>query len=356
MKIFVIILALVATLGAVAIIVPAPTRALLPFTVAAPELSPWLVIFNVYGLLVAAWALRPAIPIFAIALVAALWPVSQIGVVQRSIQRQLGVAPGSIFLASLKGVKIVKLQPQILPLNIRLYSTAAPGPKPILIDLYGGAWQRGEPTDDSNFANYMAARGYAVFAIDYRHAPTAQFPAQIDDVNAAITFIHGNAKQYGVDPTRIALCGRSAGGQLALLAAYTQTAVPIKAVIGFYPPVDLALGYVDLPSPDPLDARSILETYLGGPPTQVPEKYRVASPITYADRKQPPTLLLQGARDHIVKPGFARALFRKLKAAGNQAYLVEIPWAEHAFDAVYFGPGNLLALSAVEPFLREQMR
>jgi acetyl esterase/lipase len=132
--------------------------------------------------------------------------------------------------------------------------------------------------------------------------------------------------------------------------------VPIRAVISFYGPSDLNLGYTDLPSPDPMDVRSVLTTYLGGPPGAVPERYHAASAVLYAGGKLPPTLLIQGARDHIVKPVFARELHEKLRAAGNQSVLLEIPWAEHAFDAVFSGPGNQLALFYSERFLDATLR
>jgi acetyl esterase/lipase len=247
------------------------------------------------------------------------------------------------------------IEPETLPLNIRYYRPQGDGPHPALIDIYGGAWQRGAPQDSRRFDSYLASKGYAVFAIDYRHAPAFRFPAQIEDVRAAISFVHNNAAQYGTDADRLILCGRSAGGQLALLAAYEPGAVPVRAVISIYGPTDLAAGYNDVPSPDPIDVRQVLVTYLGGSPAQAPSAYRTASPVTYAQRPLPPTLLIHGARDHIVKPRFPRELQRKLWASGNRAVLLEIPWAEHAFDAVPPGIGSRLALHYIEQFLTQSL-
>jgi len=198
---------------------------------------------------------------------------------------------------------------------------------------------------------YMASRGYAVFAIDYRHAPQFVYPAQLEDVRAALSFIHSHAAGYDADPGRIALYGRSAGGQLALRTAYDSGPIPIRAVISLYGPSNLLRGYRELPSPDPIDVRLTLSTYIGGTPAQALEKFRDASPFNLAQNLVPPTLLVQGGRDHIVKPEFARALFEKLTAAGNQAYLLEIPWAEHSFDEVFSGLGNQVALRYIEGFL-----
>jgi len=361
-----LILGLVISLATSACMVfSAPAFRLFPLTVGMRELSPWVAIFNLLALAMALKFHRGMVPMFAACVLISIWPLVQIPSVVRSMKGQITyqmeplrrtrIAP-YVFWDSFRGTPSGDIEPQRLAMNILLYSPKTPGPWPALIDIYGGAWQRGTPADDGRFNSYMAAQGYAVFAIDYRHAPDAQFPAQIEDVRAAISFIHENADRYNVIPDRFALCGRSAGGQLALLAAYENGPVPIRAVISFYGPTDLNLGYSDLPRPDPMDVRSILKIYLGGAPAAVPERYHAASPVSYTGGKVPPTLLIQGGRDHIVKPVFARELHEKLRAAGSRSVLLEIPWAEHAFDAIFAGPGNQLALFYIERFLDETLR
>jgi acetyl esterase/lipase len=328
-------------------------------TVAIPELSPWLIVFDLLGIALAVLYNRPAIPFFAVSLLVCLWPLAQVRGVERATDRQFHKrAPGSraapfSVLDSFRVIRSSDLRPEILPLNIHFYHSQAALPSAILIDIYGGAWQRGSPGDNRRFDSYMASRGYAVFAIDYRHAPGAQFPAQLEDVRDAVSFIRSNAGRYNADPDRIAICGRSAGAQLALLSGYEKGPAAVKAVISFYGPTDLTLGYSDLPFPDPLDVRSILRSYIGGPPSQFPERYRAASPIDTVRENLPVTLLIQGARDHIVKPIFARELHRKLIESGNRAVLLELPWAEHAFDAIFSGIGSQLSLFYIEQFLNE---
>lgn len=355
MKAITAILLLIAVTLSAAAVFPAANLTLLLLTVAVPELSPWLSIF----LLLSCAALfrfhrRLAAFLLAATLIVA-WPLARIPGVEQRMAAQLPQLRPVSRLSLVRLVETGDVQPEILPLNIRYYPPKAAGARPALIEIYGGAWQRGSPEDNAPFASYMASRGYAVFAIDYRHAPNARFPAQIEDVRTAIHFVHANAGRYRADPGRIVLCGRSAGGQLALLAAYEAGPVPIRAVISFYGPTDLVRGYLELPSPDPIGVRRVLETYLGGSPSQAPQSYRTASPATYANRPLPPTLLIQGTRDHIVKPEFARALQQKLIASGNQAILLELPWSEHAFDAVFQGIGNRLALRWIEPFLEQAM-
>ncbi|MBZ5728287.1 MAG: alpha/beta hydrolase [Acidobacteriia bacterium] len=332
--------------------------ALLPFTVAAPELAPWLIVISFLGLAAALRAFRRlALPALAALLIAA-WPLMQIPTVEHKMATQLTAPaqrPPFVLLDCFRGIRTAAIEPELLPFNIHYYRPRAAGDRPGLIDIYGGAWQRGSPTDNQRFARYMASRGYAVFAIDYRHAPAWKFPAQMEDVRAAISFIHAHSRSYQTDPDRLVVCGRSAGAELALLAAYEPGPVPIAAAIGFYSPTDLTLGYADPPSPDPIHVRAVLEAYLGGAPAAFPERYRAASPVSYANRPLPPTLLIHGSRDHLVKPEFSRELYGRLIASGNRAVLLEIPWAEHAFDAVFSGIGSQLALHYLERFLAESL-
>jgi acetyl esterase/lipase len=334
------LLAVLSALAALCIIVPAPFYSLLPLTVAAPELSPWLVLFNLMCCALALRFWRRSILIFFVSLLICSWPVYETRKLDGTIH----------WIDCFRGIETGTAQPEVLPLNIRFYPPEAPGPRPGIVSIYGGAWQRGKPSDDAQFNRYWAARGYSVFAIDYRHAPAAKFPAQIEDVRAAMKWIRANGAQYRTDASRLVLCGRSSGGQLALLAAY-QEGVPVRGVIAFYPPTDLIRGYSELPVPDPIHVPQVLETYLGGPPSALPDLYREASPVSYTSRALPPTILIQGARDHVVNPALTRTMFGKLKASGNTAFLLELPWAEHAFDAVFNGIGSQISLSYIERFL-----
>ena len=149
------------------------------------------------------------------------------------------------------------------------------------------------------------------------------------------------------------LCGRSSGAELALLAAYEPEPIPIRAVISYYGPTDLTRGYYDRPTPDPIDVRSVLATFLGGSPAQVPAIYRDASPVNHVGPGLPPTLLIQGRRDHLVKAEFASELYDKLRAAKDTVSLIELPWSEHGFDFAFGGLGNQVSLGYVDDFLRE---
>ena len=133
-----------------------------------------------------------------------------------------------------------------------MYRPSANGRFPSIVQIYGGAWRGGGPNDDARFARYFAARGYVVFAVDYRHAPRWTWPAQIDDVRTALEWVRVHAGDYNADSSRMALVGRSSGAQLALIAAYGPRAPRVRAVVSYYGPADLTEGYRHPPVPDPL--------------------------------------------------------------------------------------------------------
>lgn len=243
-----------------------------------------------------------------------------------------------------------------VPLAMDIYRPTTAGTYPAVVQIYGGAWRTGAPGDNARFASDLASRGFVVFAIDYRHAPRWQWPAQLADVRSGLAWIAAHGREYDADAGRLALLGRSSGAQLAMVAAYAPGAPPVRAVVSYYGPVDLVEGYRRPPHPDPLDVRDIEETFLGGTPEEFPDRFRTASPITYADRPLPPTLLVYAARDHVVEGRFGAMLHDRFRRTGTTSALLEIPWADHGFDAVTGGPGAQLALYYTERFLAWALR
>jgi acetyl esterase/lipase len=226
-------------------------------------------------------------------------------------------------------------------------STLMPG----VFVIHGGSWKGGSRAEFSGLSRFLAARGYVVAAIDYRLAPRYPFPAQRDDVAAALAAFQAHAVEYGLDPSRVVLLGRSAGAQLALLAAYTPGASGIRGVVSFYGPTDLVYGFDHPADPAIFDSTSALTTFLGGTPDDKRSLYRAASPIEFVSARTPPTLLVHGGPDELVEIEQSRRLDRRLAEAGVPHLLVELPWASHGCDYFLRGPCGQISTYAVEQFL-----
>ncbi|MEO8564536.1 MAG: alpha/beta hydrolase [bacterium] len=242
------------------------------------------------------------------------------------------------------------------PLTMRVFlSTDKRERRPIVIELYGGAWRGGDPGQGATISRALAQHGYVVAAIDYRHAPTFVYPAQIEDVRRSIALVRDSAPSWNGDTTRIALLGRSAGGHLAELAAFAPGDRPVQAVVALYAPWNLVEGYRDVPTPDPIDVRARIADFMDGSPDARPARYHEASPSSYVRPGLPPTLLLYGGRDHLVKPEFNRTAASALWAANDRVVAIELPWSEHGFDLVPAGLGARIAYAAIARFLDREL-
>lgn len=231
-----------------------------------------------------------------------------------------------------------------------VYHPPQPGIHPVVLVIHGGGWNSGDRSEGYRFSRALAAAGFLVVSCDYRLAPAFYYPTQLADVQVAVRWIRTHAAGLGGDPTRIAVMGRSAGAQLALLTAAAADS-GIAAVIGLYSPVDFVAGWRDPGWPDPLDARHVFRSYLGGTLDELPERYREASPINHTHHPLPPVLLIYGGSDQLIELRFGQLLTDRLRAGGTATVLITIPWAEHAFDAIPHGLGGQLALHHVERFL-----
>ena len=262
------------------------------------------------------------------------------------------------------------------PLRLDVYKPPSPtqrGPQtdgasrplsPAVIVIHGGSWRSGEKSDFESYDRWLAAGGRVVFDVEYRLANDAQrFPAQLTDIKCAIGWVKSHAAQYHVDAERLALLGRSAGGQLALLAAYTAndpTLRPgscgdqetrVRAVISFYGPTDLAWDYAHPGRPDVIDTPRVLENYLGGSPASAPQAYASASPIEHVGAQSPPTLFLHGGHDQLVLAENVERIMPKLAAAGVPFTYVYLPWANHGFDYNFDGWSSQIAQAEIDKFL-----
>jgi acetyl esterase/lipase len=179
-----------------------------------------------------------------------------------------------------------------------LYLPAGAGPFPALVAVHGGGWQAGARSAFQFWGPYLAARGYALFAISYRLAKKGQkmFPQAVADVLAGVQFVRGSARDIRVDPARIALFGASAGAHLASLAAlggesasfkgaypdgaHAGASTKVKALVGVYGVYDLVEMWQRYQLQSPRENN--IENFMGAAPMDDPRLYFEASPINYA--------------------------------------------------------------------------
>lgn len=225
-------------------------------------------------------------------------------------------------------------------------------PVPAILVIHGGTWRDGDRSEFGPFNAYLASRDYVVAAMDYRLAPRWRFPAARDDVLSAVAYLKVYGPGLGIDPARLALLGRSGGGQLALLAAYTAQEPAIRGVVSLYGQSDLRFEY-EHPAPARVrDTRAALEAYLGGAPgSGAEDTYYAASPVNFVSASSPPSLLVHGERDSIVSPEQAARLEARLQQSGVKHFLVRLPWATHGCDVSFGGPCGQIVIYAVERFL-----
>ncbi|MDO8306747.1 MAG: alpha/beta hydrolase [Actinomycetota bacterium] len=102
----------------------------------------------------------------------------------------------------------------------RLYRADEDGTLPLVIYYHGGGWLLGSIDSHDVTTRLLAiASGFAVLSVDYRRGPDSRFPAAVNDAVDAVRWAAAHADDLGIDPTRIAVAGDSAGGNLATVAA-----------------------------------------------------------------------------------------------------------------------------------------
>jgi acetyl esterase/lipase len=217
----------------------------------------------------------------------------------------------------------------------------------LVVWIHGGGWLHG--SRDPCPVAPLATRGYVVAAVDYRLSGVAPFPAQLDDVRAAVNWLRQNANRCHVDPDHIGVWGASAGGTLACLLGLTEepaseaAAAPaaqapvVKCVVAFFPATDLARFFDDEPAAS-WEIRYAVRKLLGGAkPTDNPELARQASPICWIHPGAAPELLVHGGADTLIPPQQSIDFVEQLLKAQVEA---------HAYIVGGVGHGNRILAHA----------
>jgi acetyl esterase/lipase len=272
------------------------------------------------------------------------------------------------------------------PLTLDLYLPAEtvdrpPDGFPLVLFIHGGAWLGGDARHSGAFVDFpdvlasLAARGYVVASMEYRLSGEASFPAQIQDVKAAIRGLRADSSKYGIDPARAATWGVSAGAHLAALAAVACKAATlepagaakasdcVQGAVAWYGVFDLATIAAQARRDKAMsrDVRDAPEWRLLGCFASKCKKGRIAaaSPITYVDANDPPMLLIVGDADRTVPYHQTLEMADKLTAAGVPNELMVLSGVGHGL----IGPtpeqtrdANLKALDATFRFIDQTLR
>jgi acetyl esterase/lipase len=267
-----------------------------------------------------------------------------------------------------------------------------------VVYLHGGAWcGLDKDAGTRPLFRHLAAQGHVVVDVAYRLFPETDLPGMVADAKRALAWLKDHAADLEIRPDRIVLAGGSAGGHLALLAAYTHddpTLTPAElagsdqqvcAVVSLYGQADLAAHYYhtsqhkscrpDDPQPDwdappppwmgrlfgPEVGRLKLhlapagrcDWLVGGTPGELPDRYAQLSPLHRVHPGCPPTLLVHGEHDEMAPVAAMRQLHQRLQQAGVPVTGVFLPHTDHAFDllATAWSPQARTAIHVLERFL-----
>lgn len=217
-------------------------------------------------------------------------------------------------------------------------------PVPAVVFIHGGGWTGGGKGEgvSTGVARALADNGYACFSIDYALNTATKnedgkttitkvvWPQNFHDCKTAIRYVRKNAKDFGIDPDRIAVMGASAGAHLALLVAstkdsekwnagglYPEVSNEVSAVVEFYGRHDIS--------------RDRRQHFSGATPEETEINVKDASPTNHITAKMPPVLAIQGDADKIVPVAYGRELAEQLRSLGVAHEYVEIPGAGHSF-------------------------
>jgi acetyl esterase/lipase len=379
-KLFALLIAVSAAAAAALIVVPAPTHRLALVAIAASEKSVLIAAVAVVALPLAFLGSRrgrrlPAA--VAVVLAVAAIVTSALPIVQaRRLAGARGVpldilryirapidseGPGrptqTVSYATINGTP--------LGLDVYLPPKRPETPGRALLIVHGGFWSQGDRGEAPMASRRLADLGFTVFDVQYRTSPQPNWKTATGDVKCAIGWVkqHAVTPEWNVDAKKIALLGRSAGGHLALMAAYTPADpelppscdagdTSVDAVAALYAPADLTWGYKNPVRPRISDNRAKLRAFLGGTPDDAADRYRALSPVERVTTGSPRTLLAHGGRDQFVSHGHMGLLGARLRAIGVPCETIFIPYGQHAFDFVVGSLSSQILEAALLDFLR----
>jgi acetyl esterase/lipase len=232
---------------------------------------------------------------------------------------------------------------QRLDLALPLKSTFGK-PLPVIAHIHGGAWRAGSKDGGlRRIRGFLKSGKYAGVSIGYQLSGQAKWPAQIHDCKAAIRWIKANAAKHGLDASRIAVHGTSAGGHLVAmlgtsagvadmdgsLGPHTDQDATVTCVVDYFGPTNF-LRMNDYKSRIDHDANDSPESQLiGGAIQENKKRTLMADPIAYVSKGDAPFLIVHGTDDMAVPYNQSVLLHSALKRAGVPTALLTVAGGAH---------------------------
>ena len=220
--------------------------------------------------------------------------------------------------------------------------------RPAIVFFFGGGWNGGSPKQFEPHARYLARRGMVAIVADYRvksRQKTSPFEC-VKDGKSAVRWLRKNAVRLGIDPSRIAAGGGSAGGHVA---AATGT-VPGLEEDG----EDTSVSY--LPNALVLFNPVFDNGPMGYGHSRVKDRFREISPIHNLSKKTPPTIVFLGTKDKLVPVSPAQRYKKLMEKSGGRCDLHLYKDQPHGFfngpdRGGAFNPYYLKTVTAMDRFL-----
>ncbi len=232
--------------------------------------------------------------------------------------------------------------------TLDLYLPAGEGAAPVVMFIHGGRWFRNDKSQIELYGRIEAltGAGIAVASINHTYSSEALWPAQREDVLAALRFLTENGTELGIDPDHLAVWGQSSGAHLALWSALVDLesdAIEVDAVVSWYAPSNLSQLTEDRANDDVPGANerfpepSPESQLIGVPVPENPEAADAASPeralaALEKDVPLPPFFLVHGDADQVVSPLQSVRLMEALQAHGTDVSLRIVASGGHGGD------------------------